>query len=168
MGRKGVYFGAAKEKKTKILIMFKKLLHKQYQRFRERNWDTLYFLVDVHEVILKPDYEKMASEYYPLALKVLKMLSNREEVCLIMWTASSKGHRKKYLDKFRRDGINFRYVNENPEVLEITKWGDYESKMYANIGLDDKFSFDPTLHWEEIKEFYDEMESDENQLKFDF
>ena len=138
--------------------MFKRLLKRQYQRFLERNWDTIYYVVDVHEVILKPDYEKMASEYYPAALKTLKMLSNREEVCLIMWTASSKKHREQYLKKFRKDGINFRYINENPEVAEISKWGDYKSKMYANVGLDDKFAFDPHVHWDEIWEFYEDFD----------
>ncbi len=131
----------------------------------ERNWDTLYFIVDVHEVILKPDYTKTASEYYPLALETLQMLSDRPEICLIMWTASKEEDRKKYLDFFRKDGINFRYINENPEIAEVSEWGDYNTKMYANVGLDDKFAFDPELHWQEILNFYNQKNHEDLQLQ---
>lgn len=122
----------------------------------DRNWDTLYFIVDVHEVILKPDYTKPSTEFYPLAREVLEMLSNRPEICLIMWTASKQEDREYYQTFFRDRGINFRYINENPEIPEITTWGDYRTKMYANVGLDDKFGFDPNIHWEEINQFYND------------
>ena len=148
--------------------MFKELLIKQYNRLIERNWDTLYFIVDVHEVILKPNYTKLADEYYPLSKETLQMLSNRPEVCLVMWTASKKEDRKKYLDFFRNDGILFKYCNENPEIPEITSWGDYRTKMYANVGLDDKFGFSPEKHWEQIYNFYIDLDAEESQIKFKF
>lgn len=154
--------------------MYKKLLHKQYQRLQERNWDTLYFVIDVHEVILKPDHGNskdgngFASEYYPLAKEVLQMLSNRPEIVLIMWTASIKEHREKYMENFKNDGIDFKFHNENPDVANTTTWGDYVSKMYCNIGMDDKFLFDWRIHWKEIQDFYNERDADELQLKFSF
>lgn len=135
-------------------MFYRKLLEKQYLRMKERGWKKLYFVVDVHEVILKPNYDTdYSTEYYPLAKEVLQMLSKREEIVLIMWTASIEEHRIKYQKEFEKEGINFQYINENPEVIN-TDWGDYKSKMYCNVGFDDKFGFDPSIHWEEIKYFY--------------
>lgn len=148
---------------------YKKLLHTQYERFKIRNWNTLYFVIDVHEVILKPNYETdYAEEYYPLAKEVLQTLSNRPEIVMIMWTASVHKHREQYMEKFKNDGINFKFHNENPDVAGTTAWGDYESKMYCNVGMDDKFLFDPFIHWQEIREFYNQKDADMLQLKFNF
>ena len=122
--------------------MFKNLLEKQYLRLAEQEWESLYFVVDVHGVILKPDIAKRADEFYPLAKETLQMLSDRDDVILIMWTASKEEDRKKYLDFFAESGIVFKYCNENPEIPELTTWGDYRTKMYTNVGLDDKFLFE--------------------------
>lgn len=135
--------------------MYTNLLKTQYEKFHKQGWDTIYYVVDVHGVILKPDYTKRADEFYPLAQEVLAMLSKRDEIVLIMWTCSKEEHRKEYLDFFAGHDIVFKYCNENPEIPEVTTWGDYRTKMYANVGLDDKFGFDPSIHWKEIKDYYD-------------
>ena len=47
----------------------------------------------------------------------------------------------------KKDGIEFSYINENPEVAGKTEWGDFDTKMYANVLLDDKAGFDPEEDW---------------------
>ena len=117
------------------------------QQMKEKHWDYIYVAVDIHGTIFKPCYEsKETYEYYPEAKETLQMLSNSPKIKLILWSASKESDLKKYLKKFKADKIEFDYCNENPEVTE-TNIASFKLKFYFNVGLDDKFGFDPVYDW---------------------
>jgi hypothetical protein len=117
---------------------------------KDRNWDKIYLACDIHSTILKPTYSTILStEYYPFAKDTLKMLSERTDICLILWSCSLPEINKEYFEFFKQDGINFDYINENPECPS-TDYADFDTKLYFSVGLDDKFGFDPEEDWEPL------------------
>ena len=123
---------------------------KAQETAKERNWDRIYVGVDIHSTVLKPTYStKLSSEYYPFAKEVLKMLSDMPEVCLILWSCSLPEINKEYSDFFKQDGINFDYINENPECPS-TDYANFDLKLYFSLGFDDKFGFEPEEDWQAI------------------
>ncbi len=53
-------------------------------------------------------------------------------------------------------GIKFDYVNENPEIHALSsdpKSSDFSDKFYFNVGIDDKFGFDPESDWVDLYDF---------------
>ena len=121
-----------------------------FQRMAERDWDRIYVVIDVHETILEPNYGGVSDQFYPFAKEVLQELSKRKDIILIMWTCSSEKDRNLYDAFFKGHDINFNYINENPEVSEKTTWGDFETKMYANVLMDDKANPFVKDEWEEL------------------
>lgn len=129
-----------------------------HARAKAKNWDSIYILVDIHGTVFKPSYhnEEMF-EYYPHAKTVLQTLSKDATVKLIMWTSSTKEMIDEFLKVFKTDDIHFDYVNSNPEVSALStdpKSSDFSGKYYFNVGLDDKFGFDPNEDWEKILDFF--------------
>ena len=119
---------------------------------RARGWDKTYWAIDIHGTILKPDYKKdSAKEFYPLAEEVLQMLSNRPDVCLILYTCSYPDEVNIYLDFFKEHNINFEYVNENPEASN-NKHGYFQDKLYFNVLLEDKAGFVGDEDWILVKQ----------------
>ena len=53
--------------------------------------------------------------------------------------------------RFAGDGIHFDYINENPEVGN-SSFQDFSVKLYFNVGIDDKFGFDPGTDWVKVIE----------------
>ena len=127
-------------------------IKRAFRTMRDRGWDKIYWLVDVHDVILEPDYEQdsVGGALFPNAVKVLQRLSNRKDVCLILWTCSHRHVADKMLTMFSEDDINFQYVNENPEVEGAL--GDYSVKLYANVILDDKAGFEGDKDWQLVEQ----------------
>ena len=96
-----------------------KTFNKAFETAKRKNWDRIYVAVDLHETCLKPTWQKeISTEYYPFAKEVLLMLSERTDMCLILWSCSLAEINKEYYDFFKKDGINFDYINENPDALE--------------------------------------------------
>jgi len=127
-----------------------KTFEKAYVTAKRKSWDRLYVAVDLHETALKPTWQKeISKEYYPFAKEVLQVLSDRKDICLILWSCSLPELNKEYFEFFKQDGINFDYINENPEVGS-TEYADFETKLYFSLGLDDKFGFDPDEDWEPL------------------
>jgi hypothetical protein len=127
-----------------------KTFEKAFETAKRKNWDKIYVAVDLHETCLKPTWQKeISTEYYPYAKEVLLMLSERTDMCLILWSCSLPDINKEYYDFFKKDGINFDYINENPECPS-TDYADFDTKLYFSVGLDDKFGFDPEEDWEEL------------------
>lgn len=124
----------------------------QYDIARFRGWEKLYWAIDLHNTLIFPTYGKMEASdvvYYPNACDVMKLLSDREDTRLIMYTCSWPQETKMYRAKFLNDGISFDWVNENPEV-DQTKYGYYQEKPYFNVLLDDKAGFKPATDWGNI------------------
>ena len=128
-----------------------------FLRAKAKGWDRIYVLVDIHGTVFKPSYhEEEKFEYYPYVKEVLRILSADERIKLIMWTSSTAEMINEFVGVFNADGIHFDYVNENPEVSALSsdpKSSDFSGKYYFNVGLDDKFGFDPLNDWKEILEW---------------
>lgn len=118
-----------------------------------RNWDHIYILVDVHGVMMKPDYGGVSSEIYPDCIAPLQTLTKDKRVKLIMWTCSRADHILKYRQMMINHEVKFDYVNENPEVDHLEASGDYSVKLYANVIMDDKGGFEPHIDWKILQEY---------------
>ena len=121
-----------------------------FERKILKNWEKIYVAVDIHDTILKACYEeKEEYDYFPHALQALRMLSERNDICMILWTACHPGPLADYLARFEEEGIHFDYVNCNPEVSN-TELNNFDNKLYMNVGLDDKFGFEGEKDWQAV------------------
>lgn len=138
--------------------MIKRLITKSYEKMAGRGWDKIYWAVDIHDTIItgNHDHENLPKVFLPFAREALQMLSARKDCVLILYTCGHSWDIHTYLDLFKENGIDFKYVNSNPEV-EDTKYACFRDKFYTNIYLDDKAGFDPECHWEDILEVMKEM-----------
>lgn len=122
----------------------------------KRGWDKTYWAIDIHGTILEPNYEanNIPDKFYSYAMPCLQELSNRDDVCLILYTCSHPHEIAEYIELFRKNWINFDYINENPEIkTEEQGYGCYDKKFYFNVLFEDKAGFDPEKDWEEIFNF---------------
>lgn len=129
-----------------------------FARGKKQGWEKTYWLFDLHHTIVASNYGEGTEEIcYPFALETLKLLSAREDICLILYTSSHPEKVKEYLGKFKEMGINFKYVNENPEANN-SNYANFDSKFYFNVLFDDKAGFLPLKEWELVynylKEYY--------------
>lgn len=132
-----------------------KAIDNAFKKAIKKNWDCIYWLVDVHETIVKPNYskEEIPKDFYPGAKEVLQFLSQRDDIVLILYTCSWPEEIEKYLDFFQENGIHFKHANRNPDVKTIPNgYGHYENKPYADVLLDDKAGFDYESDWRIVKE----------------
>jgi hypothetical protein len=115
---------------------------------KERGWDRTYWFFDLHGTVLKPTYSsgKICNEFYPLAKEVMQVLSDRDDVIMVMYTCSYPEEIKKYIIFFEENGIKFNYINENPEV-DNSKYGFFDKKPYMNVLFEDKAGFNPETDW---------------------
>lgn len=128
-----------------------------FKRAKEKNWDYIYVLIDVHGTIFTPSYLKEEKyEFYPYAKEALQLLSKDPNIKLILWTSSTNQAALDYGVVFNRNKIYFDYLNCNPEVERQPtdpETLDLSSKYYFNIGIDDKFGFEPETDWKIIYEY---------------
>ena len=130
-----------------------KYLDKLLKMKEEKGWDYLYFMVDIHNTVIKSTYDKSDNfVYFPYAKEVMQILTKRSDIKLIMWTSTYPEVIEQYRNVFKVSGIEFDYVNENPEMDD-----DYIrcfiEKFYYDIGIDDKFGFDAETDWKEIYDY---------------
>jgi hypothetical protein len=137
------------------MLGIKKLFENAYKTMTDRNWDTIYVMVDVHGTIMQNNYAGMAHSFYTCAIQALQLLSKRSDIVLVLYTSCYPDDIKTYVELFASHGINFKYANENPDVKN-TKTGCFDTKAYFSILLDDKAGFDPYMDWETIIEYYNE------------
>lgn len=126
---------------------FSKALHKK--------WDKIYWLIDIHETIIKPNYDHdvIPKDFYPESRETLQILSGRPDIILIMFTCSWPDQIQEYQRFFQDHEIDFKYHNKNPEVETIEgRYGYYLDKPYADVILDDKAGFDWRTDWLLIKD----------------
>lgn len=134
-----------------------KAFEQAFKRSKEKNWDYIYVLVDIHGTIFKPSYYDIEKyEYYPCAKTTLQLLTVNPKIKLILWTSSYTNVINQYLHVMKKDYIRFDYINCNDDVkdTDIQYFGD---KLYFNVGLDDKFGFDPENDWEEILSYFGKL-----------
>jgi len=121
----------------------------------DRKWDRIYVAVDWHDTMMPSTYSNDEyGEYklYPHAEKVLKWMSDCDNIILILYTCSHGDQKADLLSNMHsRYGIDFDYHNGNPEV-ENTETGDFSEKFYFNVLIDDKAGMAPLDDWLEILE----------------
>ena len=125
----------------------RKAIKAAMNRKAERNWEKIYVLIDIHDTIVHACYEDAETfHYFPAAREALQLMTSRDDICLILWSSTYREKLDMYLAHFAADGIRFDFVNANPEVTN-TPLSDFEAKLYYNVGIDDKFGFEPETDW---------------------
>lgn len=130
-----------------------------FKRMKERNWEKIYILVDIHDTIFEACYHNEEKyKWLPYAKECLQLMTKMENISLILWTSTYENVINKYLDYFNENGIKFDMVNENSET-ENCSLGCFDSKTYFNVGIDDKFGFDGEGDWKSIYEYLKDYET---------
>jgi hypothetical protein len=130
-----------------------KQLHKSFELLSKRSWDKIFIAVDIHDTVMESTWsDVLSSKFYPDSLETLKLMSDRKDICLILWTSSNKANAQAYFDTLKTHGINMDYINSNPEVAD-KHYADYTSKFYINLILDDKAGFLPEIDWPMLKSY---------------
>ena len=124
-----------------------------FARAKKQGWEKTYWLFDLHDTVIVSHYGKgTVEEYFPFAVETLQLLSKRPDICLILFTSSFQQKIDLYMEKFKALGINFAYVNENPEA-ENSQYANFDRKFYYNVLFDDKAGFHPLKDWEIVYEY---------------
>lgn len=137
--------------------MIVKAIERAYRVMKERNWDTVYWAIDLHGVCLKSNYAQGGYEWInPLVLRGLRFISERAENKIILWSSAYPTEYPAIIKFFNDSGIKILAFNENPEAAD-TPSGCFSSKFYFSVLLDDKAGFDPDNDWYDICTFYQQM-----------
>jgi len=153
-----------------ICFVIRRLFDHSY----EKEWYETYWAIDIHGTISNPDYrktDKSKIDYYPYAKETLQLLSNRDDIKLILSTSSYPHELDIYLDSFKKDNINFNYINENPEITHSKgSFGYYVDKYYFNVLFEDKSGFIPERDWKfvynALLEYSDRLPKKEWSMKY--
>ena len=127
-----------------------------FKRMKEKGWDKIYILVDIHDTVFEATYSK--DEYYrwfPYAKEALHLMSINPRISLILWSSSYTDAIEKYIDTFEKSKIHFDMVNINKET-EDNELSCFAQKTYFNVGIDDKFGFDARVDWEIVYHYLDD------------
>lgn len=126
-------------------------MDKMFKHSAEKHWYETYHAFDIHGVISRPSYRKhdFVIDYYPYAKETLQYLTkHRPDMILYIMSSSYPEEIAKYMEQFEKDGIHFKYVNENPDISNAKgSFGYYEKKPYFNSYFEDKAGFRPEKDW---------------------
>jgi hypothetical protein len=134
--------------------MITKAIKNCFEMAIKRKWDKTYWVFDIHGTLIPPNYEdnNIPTNLYPFAEEAMVEITNRIDICPILYTCSHPHEIEQYLTLFKNKNINFTYINENPEVKTTGSYGNYDRKFYMNVLFEDKAGFDPLTDWEEVLE----------------
>lgn len=117
----------------------------------ERDWDTIYWALDLHGTVLRSNYSNSEYEFInDQVVEALQFISNLPESRIIIWSSIHDRDWSDIRRLFVRNGIRIHYCNSNPEV-KSTETGNFRQKFYFSIVVDDKAGFDPAS-WTEVAE----------------
>lgn len=133
-----------------------KVFEAAFKRMEEKNWDCIYVMVDVHGTIFKPCYKnKEKFDEYPFARKALHLMSENQKIKIILWSSTRRSVMNDYFLALTPE-VYVDFINGNDDVT-VTKDDadtmDFSVKPYFNVGIDDKFGFEPEKDWKEIYEW---------------
>ena len=104
-----------------------------FKRMKDRNWEHIYVLVDIHDTIFEACYhEKENHKWYPFSKEALQIMSYARNISLILWTSSHKESINEYLEYFKANGISFDMVNNNSETKN-NELSCFDEKTYFNV-----------------------------------
>lgn len=123
---------------------------KAYDDMLRKNYNKIYWAIDLHGTCLKSTYDstefELINEY---VIPTLKLIQARPESVLVMWSSGYTEDLARAIMFFIDHKVYFKYINMNPEVFN-TRTGCFEKKFYFSIGIDDKFGFNPSTDWQHI------------------
>lgn len=138
--------------------MITKAIERAYKVMADRQWDKVYWAIDLHGVCFASTY---ASGNYafvnPAAIKALQDISRRPESKVILWSSCHQHEHDAIIDFFRQHAIQVHFFNVNPEV-ENTTTGNFDLKFYFSVLLDDKAGFDPDTDWDKITQYFHKLD----------
>ena len=124
-----------------------------FQKMKERKWDKIYVLVDIHDTILEACYHnKEEHKWFPYAKETLEIMSHAQNISLILWSSTHPSILEEYVAFFKENGIKFNFVNKNTDEAN-TSLSCFDDKTYFNVGIDDKFGFEAEKDWKEIYDY---------------
>ena len=65
---------------------------------------------------------RMRRDFYPYAREALQLMTNRDDICMILWSGCYDEQMAMYRSRFAEEGIRFDYANENPRNAETSTW----------------------------------------------
>lgn len=126
-------------------------IKRAYKLLEERNWDKVYWCIDLHGVCLKSTYNDTIEFINEDAVKTLQLISSLDETVIILWSSCYKDYSIKITDLFLENSIKVKYFNENKDITS-TDYAYFGDKFYFDILLDDKAGFDANTEWKQIYE----------------
>jgi hypothetical protein len=130
--------------------MIGKAIDRAFQTMIERNWNKIYWAIDLHGVCLKSNYENGGYTFInDKVLPGLLTIQSVPESRIILWSSCHDHEKPAIVEFFDSHGIQVHHFNENPEE-KSTKTGCFDQKFYFSILLDDKAGFDPDTDWDEL------------------
>lgn len=134
--------------------MIEKAIINAFKKKEQRGWDKwprMFWAIDLHDVIIPGTYtlNNSGRELYPHAGLILRWLTNRKDMCMILFTSSHKESIDDILGWLKKQEIVFDYVNENPECPN-NDLCDFSKKLYFDVMLEDKAGFDGLVDWKNI------------------
>ena len=128
--------------------MLSTAIYRAYKKKIERGYDFLCWAIDLHGTIIVPSYDKDEEEVtlYDGAVEALEHLSASCKHRLILWTSTHPHKYDSVLDQMSDMGIDFDYINENPE-FQSTDLCDFSEKFAFDLLVDDKAGFSPEYEW---------------------
>lgn len=128
-------------------------IRRAYRILAERNWDTVYWTIDLHGVCLKPDHNPGQYEFINQhAIDALRLISSLPESGITLWSSMHRTEQPGVIAFFAAHGIRVDYFNENPEITSTAR-ADFSVKFYSSIILDDKAGFDPERDWLKVIDY---------------
>lgn len=120
-----------------------------FNRAKEKNWEYVVFLIDIHDTIFKATYtDDEKFEYLGKAKEALQLMSKRPDIKIILW--SSTFNQIKYILQLYKDNIIIDAFNKNVQGIENTDIACFDQKPFFSVGIDNAFGFDPETDWEEV------------------
>jgi hypothetical protein len=135
------------------MLTITKLFENALATAKARKWDHVYIALDWHDTLTKSTYNSStALEFYDDCIECLKLMSIQDKYKLILFTSSYHSKCSELESKLHDMCVYIDFINENPDVPN-TEFGDFESKFYYNVLLDDKSGFEPESDWGELKQW---------------
>lgn len=128
-------------------------------RAKEKNWDYIVVLVDIHDTIFKGTYSEAENyEYLGKAKEALQLMTKIPNIKMILWSSSYPKKLSDYIIYMSHDDIDFDAINENIEGIENTKLACFDKKLYFNVGIDNAFGFDAERDWNDIYNYLSQLQ----------
>jgi len=135
-------------------------INKAYRTAAAKKWDKIYWAIDLHDTCLRSTYGKGSYEWLgPWVIEALKAIAARPETVIILWSSVHADEEQDIIAFFAKEGIKVAYFNHNPEVAN-TASGNFDTKFYFNVLVDDKAGFDYDEDWDIIREYFENNDMD--------